>query len=360
MRTKLGVLTTVVALAAVLGFAGTTSAGDTPGHDECELGGGNEAGDIDNLSASYDAANDLIIVEILLCDTKANNIKYRVHFDHTAPFFDDPPEFCATTSDDTMKRFKGNKDTGPGAIVMATTNVANDTLIYTVAVDDLDPELMLDDTVFIWADTQRKGIIDRAPDTDDTDSCAKPEVEAEVLALTLTAEKIVFVTSGRFTGNLVQEATNLGLTPSDGLDAGDKICQKLADDAPLAGTYKAWLSDNTGSPSTRFVQSTVPYVRTDGVTVADDYADLINCGNQCLQAPIDRFESGEVPTGDRDVWTDTRTDGTIISTATDCNNWSAGGIRLGFIGRRGATTTRWTFFTIRGCGQSHRLYCFQQ
>jgi hypothetical protein len=35
--------------------------------------------------------------------------------------------------------------------------------------------------------------------------------------------------------------------------------------AGLPGTYRAWISDITGSPSTRFTKSTIPYVRRDGV-----------------------------------------------------------------------------------------------
>lgn len=205
-----------------------------------------------------------------------------------------------------------DKDTGPGIITAGT-----DTLTFTVMVDDLNPSLVLGETVYIWADTQHKGINDRAPNTESGDGCAKPEVESEVLALTLSPQKTIFATSGTFNGDLVSAATNLGLSPSGGLEAGDMICQKLADDSVLSGTYKAWLADGTGSPDTRFTKATVPYVRTDGVKVADDYADLINCSNpSCLQAPINVDELG-VTTSSARTWSNAGSFGTLL---TDADN----------------------------------------
>src|SRR4051794_29230703 len=49
-----------------------------------------------------------------------------------------------------------------------------------------------------------------------------------------------------------------------GLANADGICQVAADDAGLGGTYKAWLSDNTASPSTRFTRAAQPYVLPNG------------------------------------------------------------------------------------------------
>jgi hypothetical protein len=124
------------------------------------------------LSASFDAATDLITVEMKLCDSLDDGVKYRVRFDHTAPFFnntdrngdginpaDDPDDldFCFTTSDTGMMHRKV-RDTGPGSIDME-----GDTLIFRVAVDELSPRLAQGDTVYIWADTQHKGILDQVP-----------------------------------------------------------------------------------------------------------------------------------------------------------------------------------------------------
>ena len=87
---------------------------------------------------------------------------------------------------------------------------------------------------------------------------------------------------------------------------------------PLAfpGTFRAWLSDSTGSPSTRFTQSTLRYVRVDGVKVADDWADLtdITMTAGFLYTPINVTENGDqLSEASPFTWTTTRTDGTAIS-----------------------------------------------
>jgi Protein of unknown function (DUF1554) len=134
----------------------------------------------------------------------------------------------------------------------------------------LNPALTAGDTVFIWADTQLKGIVDRAPNTDASDGCADPEVPAEVLALLLEPETCavpggsctVFVTSQGFNGNL------------GGLAGADTKCQALADTAGLGGTYKAWLSDSTTDARNRLTQATVPYRLVDG----QDHTSESACG----------------------------------------------------------------------------------
>ena len=85
----------------------------------------------------------------------------------------------------------------------------------------------------------------------------------------------MFLTSATYTGNLRAEASAVGLgTFGSGLEAGDALCQRLATAAALPGIYKAWLSDLTGSPSTRLTQWLGGYTRVDGVRVADSWADL--------------------------------------------------------------------------------------
>ena len=91
----------------------------------------------------------------------------------------DPNPDCVTTFDDRMAH-KGRKDRGPGII-----DVIDNTLTYSVAVDELNPLLGLGDTVLIWADTKFKKVSDRAPNTEAGDGCAKPEVASEVISLIL-------------------------------------------------------------------------------------------------------------------------------------------------------------------------------
>ena len=74
--------------------------------------------------------------------------------------------------------------------------------------------------------------------------------------------KCVFVSSTLHTGDL------------GGLTGADAICNNLAEAAGFPGTYMAWLSDSSASPSTLFTQATVPYRRVDGTQVADDWTEL--------------------------------------------------------------------------------------
>jgi hypothetical protein len=146
-----------------------------------------------------------------------------------------------------------------------------------------------------------------------------------------------------------------------GLTGADTICQNLAAAAGLPGTYKAWLSDDTGSPSTRFVQSTGPYRRVDNVTVANNWADLTD---GLLLSEIDRSESGAIvgQSGSVNrVWTDTTTSGTV-NNDQHCHRWStaAAGQGGGFRGTVLSSSEQWTLINSADCDFDGRLYCFQQ
>ena len=109
-----------------------------------------------------------------------------------------------------------------------------------------------------------------------------------------------------------------------GLTGADATCQRLADEAELGGTYRAWLSDDTGSPATRFsVQSPDPYVLVDDTTiVANDWDDLTDGS---IQSRINMTETDEINNGVY-VWTNTAPDGTVSSVrgGLDCQNWTSG------------------------------------
>jgi hypothetical protein len=146
-----------------------------------------------------------------------------------------------------------------------------------------------------------------------------------------------------------------------GLTGADAICQGLADAAGLPGRYKAWLSDDTGSPSTRFMQATVPYRLTTGTKIAGNWADLTS---GTLDAPLDVTETGG--TAGRVVWTNTNADGTVQD-FQDCGNWLTGtSAETGNFGDVNGTNHEWTAFGRRSCGPPPptidplHLYCFQQ
>lgn len=166
---------------------------------------------------------------------------------------------------------------------------------------------------------------------------------------------LVFVTSTTHPGDL------------DGLTGADAICQQRAREASLPGTYKAWLSDSTGTPDTRFVKSTGPYWRLDGVTVANSYADLTTCDTtdpfNCLANPIIVTET-LAETNSVLVWTNTLASGLQESPPRDCDSWrSPAGTVLGNIGMSDPIESERTWTDLDStdfCNSLCRLYCFQQ
>jgi len=164
------------------------------------------------------------------------------------------------------------------------------------------------------------------------------------------AEKLVFVTSDTFDGNL------------GGLAGADAICQAAADNAipPLSGVFKAWLSDNTDSPSTRFTQATVPYKLTDGTTIANDWADLTDGS---LAAPINVTENGGLPGGLPYVWTSTTATGSAELCCANCSEWTSNApiFADGWWGNSAASNASWTDTnTGAPCINLVHLYCFEQ
>jgi hypothetical protein len=153
----------------------------------------------------------------------------------------------------------------------------------------------------------------------------------------------VFVTSASHDGAL------------GGLAGADGICQTLANNAHLGGTYKAWLSDDFQSASTRFIHSSGPYVLVDGTMIANNWTDLLD-GN--LAHAIDLDENGSSVSGD--VWTGTLSNGT--SSSYNCSNWTSNvSDDEGNLGLSSAVNAAWTNVASLTCdNNTYHLYCFQQ
>ncbi len=160
-------------------------------------------------------------------------------------------------------------------------------------------------------------------------------------------ENKVFVTSATYTGNL------------GGLTGADAICQKHANAAALPGKYMAWLADATGSPATRFYQSTVPYKMVDGTVVANNWTDLTD---GTVVNKITKYETGGTISGS-EVWTNVNANGTATSSTSDCKLWTDTTNFIN-IGQKGnplqANATAWTDWGTMHCIVPGRLYCFQQ
>ncbi|MFT4040073.1 MAG: DUF1554 domain-containing protein [Thermomicrobiales bacterium] len=160
----------------------------------------------------------------------------------------------------------------------------------------------------------------------------------------------VFVSSSTHTGNL------------GGLSGADTICQSLATTAGLTGTYKAWLSDDSQSPSTRFATSTGAYALVNGATIASSWADLTD-GE--LAAPVAVTEQGAVLSDNAlRSWTNTLANGTRGGVFdVNCNGWTTGAADVsGDGGQVTSASVNWTRFTSGTCNNSSKfhLYCFQQ
>lgn len=114
--------------------------------------------------------------------------------------------------------------------------------------------------------------------------CSRPDAKVTGVDASLNflcsfpGKKIAFISSTSSNGNL------------GGLTGADQKCQTLADSAGIHGTFKAWLGDSTKSPSNRFTQATVPYVKLDGSLIANHWTDLTD-GD--IANPINIDENGE-------------------------------------------------------------------
>lgn len=192
--------------------------------------------------------------------------------------------------------------------------------------------------------------------------------QIDELVEAMNPTKKVFATSQVFTGDLVAEAASLAPgAPATGLAAGDFICNTVASGAGLVGSFKAWLSDDTNSPLTRFAQAAGPYTLPTGEVVADDWNDLVDGVGDII---IDRDASGDQVDFSitNAAATGTQSDGDNIP-GHNCSEWtdnvdngtgfSDSNVVVGLIG---APTGFWTNAGTNGpfCNFQGHLYCFEQ
>jgi trimeric autotransporter adhesin len=150
-----------------------------------------------------------------------------------------------------------------------------------------------------------------------------------------------------------------------GLPGADATCQSRATSAGLSGTFKAWLSDSTGSPSSRFSRPPYqPWVLVDGTVVAKSYAELTS---GTLAHAIDKTETGGAQ--NFYVLTHTSTDGTIAKVGVvprpnfgTCSNWSdTASSTFQTVGSSTSASSSWTDATGGElCDKQIALYCFGQ
>ena len=142
-----------------------------------------------------------------------------------------------------------------------------------------------------------------------------------------------------------------------GLAGADALCQAWAEQCPdaPAGEYKAWLSDDTESPSTRFTKDG-QFKLINGSLVARSWADLTDL---YIGVPIAYDCDYGIVQGS--VWTGTSFDGTPATSAGSCENWSTGDPAWNaYQGSSLMRTSAWTIAGQDDCDDLAYLYCFQQ
>ena len=160
----------------------------------------------------------------------------------------------------------------------------------------------------------------------------------------------VFVTSTLFKGDLAPAIGN-----NKGLDLADAHCLELAVNAKLGGFFRAWLSDETGSPSTRFDKNfTGAYKLVDGTSVVSKGWGELSSGT--LLHAIDLDDMGKSAAGDF-VWSNTSFNGTPLGVES-CTNWSSTK-NTSHVGDSAATDPTWSDTMSLSCNVALRLYCFE-
>lgn len=133
--------------------------------------------------------------------------------------------------------------------------------------------------------------------------------------------------------------------------------EQLSEVFESGATFRAWLSDATGSPATRFDTTyTGHYQLVEGTPIASE--GWLGLTSGALINPIGLTETGEQVGEDR-VWTNTLASGEAASDLS-CMNWSSNleGDSSRY-GRASLVDAKWTNVNQAPCDAAHHLYCVQ-
>jgi hypothetical protein len=173
-----------------------------------------------------------------------------------------------------------------------------------------------------------------------------------------TSPKIVFVTSGAYTGKL------------SGTANGNAICEKEAERAGLRGTYKTWLStasgsDNSGQSFTQGTRPTFPsgYILIDGPTVSSLDALTSTVHNVGGVDAQDGLEPSQPATSGPSATSIAAN--AAAGTESACSAWTIStsapnGSGGAYTGAAPSNPDASQEHEIVECGPAHYLYCIQQ
>lgn len=187
----------------------------------------------------------------------------------------------------------------------------------------------------------------------------------------------VFITLGRYTGDLVSEASNPEkfdppYTGNDGLEAADYICNAeasrslIALQSPGETNFVAWLSTRDIDAKDRLTPGSCNFYSRANL-IADDIPDLLDGSLQsriCVNFLC-------LPTTTAYVWTGTKPDGTSVEQndiLDNCLQWTDTAFRGATMGYMPVTSYHWTFAdppyglsgAIMFCDAELALYCFEK
>jgi hypothetical protein len=168
-----------------------------------------------------------------------------------------------------------------------------------------------------------------------------------------TAARKIFVTSVSGNGNLGSWPDSGGAT---GLAGADAICRARARAGGLANAerFEALISDYAPNTAANRITSAGPWVRLDGVLVADDEADLFD---DSLHAPLTVTELGTYLSTDDGAWTGTSSSGG--DTSSDCTYWTTGSSSVFGSIAKTDVSVRWLGAWASSCNSSRRLVCLE-
>lgn len=184
----------------------------------------------------------------------------------------------------------------------------------------------------------------------------------------------VFVTSVEGSGDL-GSWTDAGAQL--GIAAGDAICQARAQAAGLAGTFIAWLSDDTDDAYCRahgmagkkaascgqaaLPASAGPWVRTDGYPFAATIEPLLEDGVVYAPLQVDEFAAARGAFYRTGTWTDGTGDTSAFSfmPPIPCSNWTSAAPEPVIGGADGYTSFAWSSIASNSCDGQAALVCMQ-
>ncbi|MBS2019702.1 MAG: hypothetical protein JST00_42965 [Deltaproteobacteria bacterium] len=193
---------------------------------------------------------------------------------------------------------------------------------------------------------------------DPGDGGVTPGTDGDVPARVDTGRdhRIVFVTVNLYLGDLRTEGG-----AATGLEGADKICNREAASAGIAGVFRAWLSTSTVAAKDR-IAPVGPWKLVDGTTIFPGAA-VAGAPQRYIQ--LDANGKRIFASNDPQVWTATGFDGLLLKGDTACADWtSAATSASSGVGSTVGSGGDWTDYGIGGtkvfCSARARLFCFEQ